>query len=111
MPPNDNPELREKALERFKLLYQERRDLDRRLGDAADWIIGNVSPFRKGEIVKCPRNGSDPGKQMTITSVKLDCEPDSGRIFWAISGEGGFFRVDIRGELPATESGMQPELL
>ena len=86
---------RQEALDRFTQLYMEWADQRVKVEEAAQWMLERHAPYRKGQEVKCPQDGtSSSGKVINIESISIQVCVKSRRIYWCIAGEGGFFRVE-----------------
>lgn len=98
----DDPK-RKKAFERFHALYEKLRGTGTELVDAARWIQDRYAPYQPGESVHCPRDGTaSSGKLITVTSVRLHGDPNTGDLYWAVCGDGGYFRIRIdQQDIPA----------
>lgn len=102
---------RQEAVARFRVLYEAFRAARTEAERAAQWIIENESPYKKGQTVQCPMNATaSAGKMITITSVSLDCCHRTGIVYWCIGGEGGFFRARVEDELPEAIEAKQEDL-
>ena len=90
------------ALERFSDLYAERRAMDKRLEEAAIWILNQGwCPYKVGDWVTPP--AVTKMAPFEVRTIKIECEPHTGRIFWAFASgsttqkAGGFFRLPATG--------------